>query len=79
MPVDPNRHVCAKGLTILGIGGEVLSQYGPSLRMLARHRGRLPLDALISDRVALEDVGDALQRAQTGAAAKILVAPNGSA
>ena len=75
VPVDPNRHVCAKGLTILGIGGEVLSQYGPALRMLARHRDRLPFDALITDRVALDGVGDALERAQTGAAAKILVAP----
>jgi len=75
VPVDPNRHVCARGLTILGIGGEVLSQYGPSLRMLARHRDRLPFDALITDRVALEEVGDALELAQTGAAAKVLVAP----
>jgi threonine dehydrogenase-like Zn-dependent dehydrogenase len=75
VPVDPNRHVCAKSLTILGIGGEVLTHYGPSLRMLARHRDRLPFDALITDRVALDGVGEALERAQTGAATKILVAP----
>jgi Zn-dependent alcohol dehydrogenase len=49
--------------------------HGPSLRMLARHRDRLPFDALITDRVALDGVGEALERAQTGAATKILVAP----
>jgi hypothetical protein len=43
--------------------------------MLARHRDRLPFDALITDRVPLDGVGDALDRAQTGAATKILVAP----
>jgi L-iditol 2-dehydrogenase len=79
VPVDPNRHVCARGLTILGIGGEVLGQYGPSLRMLARHRERVPFDALITGRVALEDVGEALEVAQTGAATKILVAPQHAA
>ncbi|MEN3283542.1 MAG: hypothetical protein V7607_4682 [Solirubrobacteraceae bacterium] len=79
VPVDPNRHVCARGLTILGIGGEVLGQYGPSLRMLARHRERMPFDALITGRVALEDVGEALEVAQTGAATKILVAPQRAA
>jgi threonine dehydrogenase-like Zn-dependent dehydrogenase len=79
VPVDPNRHVCARGLTILGIGGEVLGQYGPSLRMLARHRERVPFDALITGRVALEDVGEALEVAQTGAATKILVAPQQAA
>ncbi len=76
IPVNPHL-IVAKGLTVLGIGGEVLEQYGPSLRLLARHRDRLPFARAITHRVPLEGVADALELSQTGAAMKVLVAPNG--
>jgi len=79
VPVNPNRDVCSPGVAILGIGGEVLPQYAPALRMLARHAGRLPFERAITHAVALDDVGAALETAQTGAAMKMLVAPNGPA
>jgi threonine dehydrogenase-like Zn-dependent dehydrogenase len=75
--IDPNRDVCIKDVTILGIGGEELRHYAPSLRLLARHRDRFA--PLVTHRVALDDVGDALELAQTGPAMKVLVAPNGDA
>jgi len=79
-PISLNPHrIVAKGLTILGIGGEVLEQYGPSLRLLARHRDRLPFARAITHRVALDDVAEAIELSQTGAAMKVLVAPNGEA
>jgi threonine dehydrogenase-like Zn-dependent dehydrogenase len=77
VPVNPNRHVCVRGLTVLGIGGETALQYAPALRMLARHQNRLPFRQAITHRVSLDEVADALELAQTGAAMKILVAPNG--
>ena len=76
--VNPNRDVCSPGVAILGIGGETLPQYAPALRMLARHAGRLPFARAITHSVALEGVGEALETAQTGAAMKMLVAPNGA-
>jgi L-iditol 2-dehydrogenase len=75
--IDPNRDVCIKDVTILGVGGEDLAHYAPSLRLLERHAERFA--PLITHRVALPDVGDALELAQTGAAMKVLVAPNGEA
>jgi L-iditol 2-dehydrogenase len=75
--VDPNRHICTPGVTVMGIGGETLEQYGPSLALLARHRGRLPFGGAITHRVGLEQVAEALETAQTEAAMKMLVAPNG--
>jgi L-iditol 2-dehydrogenase len=75
--IDPNRDVCIKDITILGIGGEDLAHYAPSLRLLERHAPRFA--PLITHRVALPEVGDALELAQTGAAMKVLVAPNGEA
>jgi threonine dehydrogenase-like Zn-dependent dehydrogenase len=73
--IDPNRDVCIKDVTILGVGGEDLAHYAPSLRLLTRHPERFA--PLITHRVALAEVGDALELAQTGAAMKVLVAPNG--
>jgi threonine dehydrogenase-like Zn-dependent dehydrogenase len=75
--IDPNRDVCVKDVTILGIGGEELRHYAPSLRLLARHPDRFA--PLVTHRVALDEVGDALELAQTGPAMKVLVAPNGNA
>jgi L-iditol 2-dehydrogenase len=72
--IDPNRDVCVKDITILGIGGDGLGQYAPSLRLLARHQERFK--PLITHCVSLDDVADALELAQTGAAMKVLVAPN---
>jgi threonine dehydrogenase-like Zn-dependent dehydrogenase len=77
VPINPNSQVCIKGVTILGIGGETLDQYRPALDMLARHRDRLPFARAITHRVSLDEVGSALELAQTGAAMKVLVAPNG--
>ena len=73
--IDPNRDICVRDVTIRGIGGEDLAHYAPSLRLLARHSDRFA--PLITHRVGLEEVGDALELAQTGAAMKVLVAPNG--
>jgi threonine dehydrogenase-like Zn-dependent dehydrogenase len=77
VPINPNSQVCIKGVTLLGIGGETLDQYRPALDMLTRHRERLPFARAITHRVSLDEVGSALELAQTGAAMKVLVAPNG--
>ena len=76
--INPNSQVCIKGVTILGVGGETLDQYQPALEMMTRHRDRLPFARAITHRVPLEGVGDALELAQTGAAMKVLVSPNGA-
>lgn len=74
--VDPNL-VCSKGIAVLGVGGEVLQQYAPALRMLARHRDRLPFGRMITHRIALEQVAAMLDEGPSGGAVKVLVAPNG--
>ena len=71
--VNPSRDICTKGVTVIGVGGETLPQYAPALRMLERHRDRfLPL---VSHQVGLDDVGEALELAQSPAALKVLVTP----
>jgi threonine dehydrogenase-like Zn-dependent dehydrogenase len=73
--IDPNRDVCIKDVTILGVGGDELMQYSASLRLLTRHGDRFA--PLLTYRVGLDEVEDALGFAQTGTAMKVLVAPNG--
>ena len=77
VPLNPNRHICTPGLTVLGVGGETLEQYAPSLALLDRHQRRLPFAQTITHLVSLDEVASALELAQTGAAMKVLVAPNG--
>ncbi len=75
--VNPSRDICTKGVTVIGVGGETLPQYAPALRMLERHADRLGVRSLVSHRVGLDDVGDALELAQSPAALKVLVTPQG--
>ena len=76
VPVNPNSQICSKGLTVLGVGGETLDQYEAALAMLDRHQSRFGFARAITHRVGLDGVADALELAQTGAAMKVLVAPN---
>jgi threonine dehydrogenase-like Zn-dependent dehydrogenase len=71
--VNPSRDICVKGVTVMGVGGEVLPQYAPALRMLERHAARFA--PLVTHRVGLDEVGDALELAQSPAALKVLVTP----
>ena len=65
VPINPNSQMCIKGVTILGIGGETLDQYGPP-----GHDDPAPRPAAVRARdharVGLEQVEDALALAQTG-------------
>jgi L-iditol 2-dehydrogenase len=72
--VNPSRDLCTKGVTVIGIGGETLPQYAPALRMLDRHSERLRM--LVSHQVGLEDVGAALDLAQSPESLKVLVTPS---
>ena len=75
VPVNPSRDICTKGVTVIGVGGETLPQYAPALRMLDRHGDRLPFRRLVTQRVGLEQVGEALELAQSPEAMKVLVTP----
>jgi L-iditol 2-dehydrogenase len=75
VPINPSRDLCTKGVTVIGIGGETLPQYAAALRMLDRHGARLSVERILTHRVGLADVGDALELAQRGAAGKVLVTP----
>lgn len=73
--VNPSRDICAKGVTVIGVGGDTLSQYAGALRMIDRHAERLELSAAITDRIGLDQVEAALDPPADGAELKVLVTP----
>jgi threonine dehydrogenase-like Zn-dependent dehydrogenase len=70
--IDPNRDICIKNITVLGIGGDDADRYAESLRLLARHGERFR--PLITRAIGLDEVASELE---DGGAMKVLVAPNG--
>jgi threonine dehydrogenase-like Zn-dependent dehydrogenase len=58
---------------VIGVGGETATAYGPSMELLARNRDRLPLDRIVTHRMALEDAERALAVAQADGAMKVVL------
>jgi L-iditol 2-dehydrogenase len=75
--VNPNADICTKNVSVLGIGGELSTAYLPSMRLLESNLDRLPLGSVVSHRMPLEQAREAVELAQTNAAMKVVIAPNG--
>src|ERR1700729_2657708 len=58
--ISPHRHLCAKNVRILGVGGEEPAAYGPSMRQMARYMRNYPLRQLVTHRFGLRDVEAAM-------------------
>jgi threonine dehydrogenase-like Zn-dependent dehydrogenase len=73
--INPHRHLCSKGVRILGVGGEEPAAYGPSLRQMARYMRHYPLGELVSHRYALDRVQAAVERAIAPDSMKVVIDP----
>jgi L-iditol 2-dehydrogenase len=77
--VNPNSDICTRNVNVIGVGGETATSYLPSMRLMAANLARFPFDRIVTHRVALEDAQAAVELAQTDAAMKVVIAPNGAA
>src|SRR5581483_5947567 len=75
VPVNPNRDICTPNVTVIGIGGERATSYAPALELLARNRERLPLDLIVTHRLALEEAQRAVELAQRDGSMKVVLDP----
>jgi threonine dehydrogenase-like Zn-dependent dehydrogenase len=66
--------LCAKNIRILGIGGEALTQYGPSLLAFQNYRKFYPMEKIVSHRFTVEQADEAMQRALSGESMKVVIA-----
>ena len=73
--VNPNSQICARDVTIIGVGGERATEYEPSMRLMAANMGRLPLAGIVSHVFPLDRAEEAVQVAQTGDAMQVAINP----
>jgi threonine 3-dehydrogenase len=76
VPLDLVNDVIFKGATVQGIYGRRMYQTWVQMTALLK-AGRLKLEPLFGERVALEKFEDAFAKLQSGLAGKILMYPNG--
>jgi L-iditol 2-dehydrogenase len=75
VPLVPHRHLCSKGIRLIGVPGQEPGVYGPSMRAMHRYGRELPFHELVSHRFGLADVGAGLERAVSDEARKVVVDP----
>jgi threonine dehydrogenase-like Zn-dependent dehydrogenase len=71
--INPNADICTKNVNVLGVGGETAESYQPAMELLVRNMDRLPLDELVTHKMALEDAQSALEIAQADGAMKVVL------
>jgi threonine dehydrogenase-like Zn-dependent dehydrogenase len=74
--INPNRDICTRSVTVIGIGGERATSYAPSLELLAANRESLPVDRIVTHRFALEGAAEALETSQRDGAMKVVFDPS---
>lgn len=75
IPVNPNADICAKNITIIGVGGETARSYIPALELMTRNPGALPLNRIVTHKMALSQAEDAIRIAQSPESIKVVMDP----
>jgi threonine dehydrogenase-like Zn-dependent dehydrogenase len=73
--ISPHRHLCAKNVRILGIGGEEPAAYGPSMRQMARYMHHYPLQDFVTHRFSLRQVEAAMKKSMEADSMKVVINP----
>lgn len=73
--ISPHRHLCAKNVRILGVGGEEPAAYGPSMRQMARYMRQYPLGEFVTHRFGLRQVEVAMKKSMAADSMKVVIDP----
>jgi len=73
--ISPHRHLCAKNVRILGVGGEEPAAYGPSMRQMARYMRHYPLPEFVTHRFGLRQVEAAMMKSMDADSMKVVIDP----
>jgi len=73
--VSPHRHLCAKNVRILGVGGEEPAAYGPGMRQMARYMKHYPLREFVTHRFRLNEAEAALRKSMEADSMKVVLEP----
>jgi threonine dehydrogenase-like Zn-dependent dehydrogenase len=73
--ISPHRHLCAKNIRMLGVGGEEPAAYGPSMRQMARYMRHYPLKEFVTHRFGLRQVDAAMKQSMAVDSMKVVIDP----
>ena len=73
--INPHRHLCAKSVRILGVGGEEPAAYGPSMRQMVRYMRDYPLAEFVTHRFGLQEVEAAVKKSMAADSMKVVIDP----
>ena len=73
--ISPHRHLCAKNVRIMGVGGEEPAAYGPGMRQMARYARFYPLHEFVTHRFGLRQVEAAMQQSMASDSMKVVIDP----
>ena len=73
--ISPHRHLCSKGIRLIGIPGQEHGAYGPGMRQLARYRKLYPLDEFVVHRYPLEEARAAVEKSMQPDSLKVVIEP----
>ena len=75
--VNINPHfLFEKSARIIGVGGDEISQYMPSIKILERTLDYIPWDSIISHKYKISQIDEAMQQALGDESMKVLLSPN---
>jgi threonine dehydrogenase-like Zn-dependent dehydrogenase len=73
--INPNSDICSRNVSVLGIGGEMATQYEPSMRLMVANLDRYPLRRIVSHILPLDRAREAVLLAQSGEAMQVALDP----
>ena len=73
--INPNADICARNVSVLGIGGEKATEYEPVMRLMAANLDRYPLHEIVSHVLPLDRAEEAVLLAQSGEAMQVALDP----
>ena len=73
--INPHSHILEKSARIIGIGGDDISQYYPSIKLLERNIDKLPWKKIISHEFNIDNVHEAMDIAMSDISMKVLLNP----
>ncbi len=73
--INPHSHILEKSARVIGIGGDDISQYYPSIKLLERNIDKLPWKKIISHEFNIDNVHEAMDIAMSDISMKVLLNP----
>ena len=75
IPINPHSQILEKSARVIGIGGDDISQYYPSIKLLDRTIDQLPWGKIISHNYNINNINKAMEVAMSDQSMKVLLHP----